>query len=658
MTAKPAKLLFPLVFIAGACAPEGDQSPGLRSNPNWSDAAIRQLDGVQLIENRAPRSLMAMRHEDRPVRSTRLVFWGDQTVAIDSAGYQFAANSEDHEILMFDPDLEFLGALSPQGPDGQRLQRPQIVTAGPADRLAAFDAAGAITLFDRWGREFRRLQPPFAYAVGAWGPRAPLTLARSPFTVPFDFEPAEPPLLIVLDPERPNELRGVGQTHEALQSIYIHAANAGSVTLDPSGHIFYAALARPEVHKYDPDGQPLWISRRAVEFETPEPRLVPNPEGTPRLLLPTVQRAIAIGPDGLVYVRTAADSVGSRDRLDVLDPANGVWLRSAPLDTATAVLIGRRGAVWELPRGALLADRSHERRKFRSFALESFEGDTLTLEDLRETVTLITFWASWCHPCREELPLLDSLNLAVDRPDFRVIGINEDVNEADGRVFAEELGLQMTLLAGKGRMRRRYHYSGLPYSVLLDREGRIVREYYGFGGREEFDVEVAGRVWAELGSASDHGVHAEVGSKLRPRQDAAHDHAEAGIPAHPHEHSHGPGREVTGEEIGALIRHHSGVARLEPGAFGDVPERHWEIVRGALAQIDAESNGFMEKFPGSFELIQLLSLKTQLHVDLERLPEVSDGAPFREAWREHARTIQYFLDTYRRLSAPDSATAS
>lgn len=655
------KCLIPMGLLASSCGWEGDRKPEVEPNPRWSEPQVIEGANGREIVNLEPRSLLQVVEANARVPTTRIVFWGDQPVATDSAGYQFAANSDDHEILMFDPDLEFLGALTPQGADGQRLQRPQIVAAGPADRLAAFDAAGGITTFDRWGREFRRLQPPFAYTVGTWGPRDRLTLVRSPFTVPFNFEPEDPPLLIVFDPESPEEAHRVGQTHEAIQSIYIHAANAGSVTVDSAGHIYYAALARPEVHRYAPDGKRLWVSRRTVEFDTPQPRLVPNPEGTPRLLLPTVQRAIALGPDGLLYVRTAADSAGSRDRLDVLDPVSGAWLRSASLDTATAVLIGRRGAVWELPRSTLLADRSAERREFRSFTLESFDGDTLTLEDVRGKVTLVAFWASWCGPCREELPLLDSLASALGRPDFQVIGINEDVRLADARDFAEELQLQMTLLAGKGRMRQRYHYSGLPYSVLLDREGRIVREYYGFGGREAFDLEVAARVQAELGAPAasvehEHTVSATPGTSRHEHahDDArppAHEDSEArGVPAH----GHGSARKVTGEEVEALIRHHHGLANLRPEAPGDVPARHWEIVRGALAQIDAESNGFMERFPGRFELVQMLSLKTQLHIDVERLPQLSDGAPFHEAWREHLRTIQYFLDTYRQLSAPGS----
>jgi thiol-disulfide isomerase/thioredoxin len=144
-------------------------------------------------------------------------------------------------------------------------------------------------------------------------------------------------------------------------------------------------------------------------------------------------------------------------------------------------------------------ERADGRRAFQSFALETFDGDSLTLDGLRGKVTLISFWASWCAPCRAELPVLDSLSNAIRRDDFRVVGINEDVNEEAARAFAAMLGIDFPLLLGRGHMHQRYDYIGLPYSVLVDRNGRVVYETYGFGGREFFDREVAGRVMAELG---------------------------------------------------------------------------------------------------------------------------------------------------------------
>lgn len=452
------------------------------------------------MDNGAPRAFLTARTAASPVSGSSLLFWGDQAVARDSAGDTFIALTESHAVLMLGANLRPIGRLRPQGPDGDRLDRPVTVAAGPDGQLAAFEIGGSAVLFDRWGREFQRMSSPFASTIGAWSRRAGLVLARSPYRIVFTPERDDAPLLAALDPGQPQGAHGIGRTHEALSPFYIHAANAGTVAAGGDGSIYYAALGRAEIRKYDAAGKLIWVSHRPAGFDTPEPRLVPNPGSTARLRLATVQKALALGPDGRLYVRAAADTAGGRDRLDVLDATTGAWAESATLDTGTAILVGRRGAIWQAPTDAFLGGTSPERRAFPPFALETLDGDSLALTDLRGDAALVSFWASWCGPCREELPLVDSLYRALARPDFRVVGISEDVNDEDGRRFARALGLSFPNLLGHGQMRARYHYGGLPYSVLLDREGRVIREYYGFGGRQAFDREVAAAVRAELAS--------------------------------------------------------------------------------------------------------------------------------------------------------------
>ncbi len=136
---------------------------------------------------------------------------------------------------------------------------------------------------------------------------------------------------------------------------------------------------------------------------------------------------------------------------------------------------------------------------FQEFALETFDGDSLSLADLQGKVSLVVFWASWCPACQAELPLLDSLNAAVEHPEFAIVAINDEWNEGAARGYAAAKGFRMPLLLGRGEMWKRYQYLGLPYLVLLDREGRVLQEYYGYPGREAFDAKVAGRAMAELG---------------------------------------------------------------------------------------------------------------------------------------------------------------
>ena len=73
-----------------------------------------------------------------------------------------------------------------------------------------------------------------------------------------------------------------------------------------------------------------------------------------------------------------------------------------------------------------------------------------------------------------------------DRQDFTIVAISDDVNQAKMRGFVREFRPPFPILVGGGRMRAVYRYRGLPYSVLIDRRGRIVERIFGFGGPHEF----------------------------------------------------------------------------------------------------------------------------------------------------------------------------
>lgn len=104
------------------------------------------------------------------------------------------------------------------------------------------------------------------------------------------------------------------------------------------------------------------------------------------------------------------------------------------------------------------------------------------LEDHRGKVVVVNFWASWCGPCRREMPLLDAFARKLDPEQAVIIGLNEDVAPGAGLAFIEELGgIGYESGTGEGRLRRRYNYRGLPYTIVLDRDLRVARSFYGFG---------------------------------------------------------------------------------------------------------------------------------------------------------------------------------
>lgn len=490
-----------LAAVAAACGRSADSPPEVRANADWSAPAVDSAGAARRVVNRAPRQLLSVERTDRAPRGVRILFWDYQPAARDPVGHTFVADLESSRILMLDERLRPVAWRRPTGPGGDRLQRPTMVSVRGGDTLVAFEASGDWVLFDLWGRVFQRRSGPFTVHVGGALPDGRIAVARSPVLFPFNFVEPDAPLLAVLDPLADSALVPIGVVETPAPDFWYTgiALNAGAVAVDSAGAIYFAWLVKPEIRKYDAAGRLVWISERPVGFPLEAPRLVPRGAGQrPTLRLHTVHKAVTIGPDGLLYVRAAADTTGTGDRLEALDPRSGEWLRSAPLDTGTVVVAGPHGRIWEVPRDRIARAREPERRPFTAYALETLAGDTMRLEEAGGRVLIVAFWASWCTPCREELPLLDGLYRGTSRDRFEVHAISDDVDPEAARRFAESLDLSFPVLLGRGRMRERYHYHGLPYTVLVDRGGRVVREFYGFGGRDDFTSKVLPLIRQEI----------------------------------------------------------------------------------------------------------------------------------------------------------------
>ena len=107
--------------------------------------------------------------------------------------------------------------------------------------------------------------------------------------------------------------------------------------------------------------------------------------------------------------------------------------------------------------------------------LTSLDGKETTLSSFRGEVVVVNFWASWCAPCRKELPLMDEWNSAWADRGARVVAISIDSEGRRARQFAEQTNLSLTVLHdGPDGLAKSLDLPSLPCTFLLDRDGTVV----------------------------------------------------------------------------------------------------------------------------------------------------------------------------------------
>ena len=123
------------------------------------------------------------------------------------------------------------------------------------------------------------------------------------------------------------------------------------------------------------------------------------------------------------------------------------------------------------------------------FALKSASGENLRLSEYRGDVVMINFWATWCGPCRQEMPLLDELYSRYERVGFNLLGVNIDDDSSRAMDMVRELGVSFPVLFdNRKEVSRMYDVDAMPVTVLVDREGnvRFVHQGYKPGYEEKY----------------------------------------------------------------------------------------------------------------------------------------------------------------------------
>jgi peroxiredoxin len=110
-------------------------------------------------------------------------------------------------------------------------------------------------------------------------------------------------------------------------------------------------------------------------------------------------------------------------------------------------------------------------------AVDLVSGRTVTLDDYRGRVTLVNIWATYCVPCQQEIPALDSVYRDLHGRGFRIAAVSVDPTSPQGvRKFAEQRHISFDVLQDRdGKIGASYQTTGVPESFLIDKSGHIVR---------------------------------------------------------------------------------------------------------------------------------------------------------------------------------------
>ncbi|MGB5346370.1 MAG: TlpA disulfide reductase family protein [Woeseia sp.] len=129
------------------------------------------------------------------------------------------------------------------------------------------------------------------------------------------------------------------------------------------------------------------------------------------------------------------------------------------------------------------------------FALKSSSGENMRLSEYRGDVVMINFWATWCGPCRQEMPLLDDLYNRYQRVGFKLLGVNIDDDSRRAMQMIEDLGVNFPVLFDERKdVSKLYQVEAMPVTVLVDRTGKVRHVHHGYkpGYEQKYLTEIRG----------------------------------------------------------------------------------------------------------------------------------------------------------------------
>ncbi|MCG8468588.1 MAG: TlpA family protein disulfide reductase [Gemmatimonadetes bacterium] len=527
-------LALALPLVVGAC--RDDRGPVSAPNPAAIPPSV--VDDLTTYPAASETLFVRMLPEPSPDDLT-LVFYRGRGVDRDASGQAFVPDPQDSRVLVVGADLRVEDVIGGPTEAGGGLGQPLAAAPAGGGGLFVADAEhdAGLLYYDADGAYAGAAVPPVSNPDFQTAADGAVWAARSPYLLRFEETPLDAPLLYRFDPLEGTGV-GIANIEPVAAPAWNRVSNAGPIAVGPDGTAFFAFFLRNELRAYRGDGDLVWRSARAVGFETHEPAFSGSGAELRYSVRPVTQ-ALSMGPDGLLYSLTASDSMptpgavasgrGHR-RIEIWDPATGELLRAATVPAASNTFaVDPDGRVYAID--PMRIDRTApppERAPLPDVPLISFDGDTTRFIDHRGKALLVNFWASWCLPCREEIPQLKRYYATLDPTRVEFLAISVDEDRQAGLDFIEPYELPFPVFHNGPEMQSEFHYIGLPFTLIVDTRGRIVEEIRGFGSVEtwnylteklETEIPPPSATPAEAGAGHEgHGMATDTEVRAGPRE--------------------------------------------------------------------------------------------------------------------------------------------
>ena len=136
--------------------------------------------------------------------------------------------------------------------------------------------------------------------------------------------------------------------------------------------------------------------------------------------------------------------------------------------------------------------REAERQRAPEFELTDPHGDVVRLSDYAGKVVLLDFWATWCIPCKEEIPWFQEFERKYKGRGFAVVGVSMDEDGwTSARPYMARMGISYRVVLGDARTRRKYgSIDSLPVTFLIDRQRRVAAIHFGLVSRKKLEQQI------------------------------------------------------------------------------------------------------------------------------------------------------------------------